>query len=95
MKWRQEVHNSGHWTNEGANINQFQAHIKAVANCELENISIKNHSAMVNILSKKPDLKNIKDFDYAYYDYNKSERHNRKLGTSLSTTKIVISLCRI
>ena len=74
------VHNSGHWTNEGANINQFQAHIKAVANCELESISIKNHSAMVNILSKKPDLKNIKDFDYTYYDYNKSERHNRKLG---------------
>ena len=56
------VNNSGHWTNEGANINQFQAHIKAVANCELESISIKNHSAMVNILSKKTGLKKYQRF---------------------------------
>ena len=74
------VHNSGHWTNEGTNISQFQAHIKAITNYDLDDIITKNNSAMINILSKKPDLDNIRDIDYVYYDYNKSERHNRKLG---------------
>lgn len=74
------VHNSGHWSNEGSDINQFQAHIKAITNDNFNEINIKNNSAMINILSKKPDLKNIKGIDYVYYDYNKSERKNRKLG---------------
>ena len=74
------VHNSGHWSNEGADINQFQAHIRAITNNNFGEIRIKNNSAMINILSKKPNLDIIKKINYVYYDYNKSERENRKLG---------------
>ena len=73
------VHNSGHWTNEGANISQFEAHIMAVADINIENILINGNSAMLNIISKMP--KNILvDNNYKLYDYGKSERLNRKLG---------------
>ena len=74
------VHNSGHWTNEGANISQFEAHIMAISDIEIKNISMNGNSAMMNIISKMPE--NIIDTNGSYklYDYGKSERLNRKLG---------------
>ena len=75
------VHNSGHWTNEGANISQFEAHIMAITNLEIENIFISGYSGMINILSKMPsEQKLITNSSYNLYDYGKSERENRKLG---------------
>ena len=73
------VHNSGHWTNEGSNISQFEAHIMAIAGIDIKNISINGNSAMLNIISKMP--KNIStNNNYKLYNYGKSERLNRKLG---------------
>ncbi len=75
------VHNSGHWTNEGADISQFEAHIMAITNLEIKSISISGYSGMVNILSKMPnEQKLINNSSYNLYDYGKSERENRKLG---------------
>ena len=75
------VHNSGHWTNEGANISQFEAHIMAISGINIDNISITGSSGMLNIISKMPDNKFIKENSkYRLYDYGKSERLNRKLG---------------
>ena len=74
------VHNSGHWTNEGANISQFEAHIMAIAGINIENILINGNSAMLNIISKMPVNMLTNNNNYKLYDYGKSERLNRKLG---------------
>ena len=82
------VHNSGHWTNEGANISQFEAHIMAISGMNIENISITGSSGMLNIISKMPDNKFIKvNSNYKLYHYGKSERLNRKLGHISLTCK--------
>jgi 5-(carboxyamino)imidazole ribonucleotide synthase len=74
------VHNSGHWTNEGANISQFEAHIMAISDIKIQDIFANNNSGMLNILSKMPDNIDENSDEYKLYDYGKSERENRKLG---------------
>jgi 5-(carboxyamino)imidazole ribonucleotide synthase len=74
------VHNSGHWTNEGANISQFEAHVMAIADIDIKNILINGNSAMLNIISKMPVNMLTNNNNYKLYDYGKSERLNRKLG---------------
>ena len=74
------VHNSGHWTNEGANISQFEAHIMAISDIKIQDIYATNNSGMLNILSKMPDNIDENSDEYKLYDYGKSERENRKLG---------------
>lgn len=74
------VHNSGHWTNEGASISQFEAHIMAISNINIQKIHMTGNSAMLNILSKMPNKFNENDYNCKLYDYGKTERKNRKLG---------------
>ena len=75
------VHNSGHWTISGANISQFESHILAVSNLPLKKIKVMEYSGMINILSKMPDINKIKKVGVSdIFDYNKSERTNRKIG---------------
>ncbi len=50
------VHNSGHWTIEGCDINQFQAHIGAIIGHENLEPKVLKKSAMINLLSKFPDI---------------------------------------
>ena len=75
------VHNSGHWTIEGANVSQFEAHIRTIANIPLKNIEIHGFSAMINILSEIPQ-KLLAEFsdDNGFHDYGKEKRLNRKLA---------------
>lgn len=79
------VHNSGHWTIEGANISQFKAHMNAISG-EMEKSQIINFkpSVMFNILSKfvPKDKINLltEKYNIHHHDYHKSERKNRKLG---------------
>ena len=79
------VHNSGHWTIEGANISQFQAHINAISiGIEKNQIIRYKPSAMFNILSEfvtEEKLSLLKEkYDVCVHDYHKSERIGRKLG---------------
>ncbi len=75
------VHNSGHWTIEGANISQFKSHIKSVTGDNINNIKVDNYAAMMNILSTMPDLTSLDIHnEVKMYDYGKTERRNRKLG---------------
>ncbi|MED5274435.1 MAG: 5-(carboxyamino)imidazole ribonucleotide synthase [Pseudomonadota bacterium] len=75
------VHNSGHWTIEGANLSQFEAHIRAISGMNIDNIETQGCAAMINLISKLPkkDVLNLDDEMY-FYDYGKSEREKRKLG---------------
>ena len=78
------VHNSGHWTNEGANISQFEAHIMAIINIDINKIHVSGNAAMINILSKMPKKREVpENLNCKLYNYGKLERKNRKLGLSL------------
>ncbi len=48
------VHNSGHWTIEGAETNQFEQHIRAVTSTTLGPVSLKAPcSVMINVLGER------------------------------------------
>lgn len=75
------VHNSGHWTIEGAVTSQFENHVRAILDLPLGATDAREHTAMVNFLGDMPPLKDILSIDGAHYhDYGKSPRPGRKLG---------------
>jgi len=75
------VHNSGHWTIEGAETSQFENHIRAVCDLPLGSTNTRGHVAMLNIIGKHPDTQKICAIDGAHlHIYGKSEKPGRKLG---------------
>ena len=75
------VHNSGHWTIEGAVCSQFENHIRAVAGLPLGDTSLKASSAMLNCIGEMPDSSSIRDLPgVAIHDYRKAARPGRKVG---------------
>lgn len=76
------VHNSGHWSIEGAYCSQFENHIRAICDLPLGSTEQREPFAgMVNIIGKHGDRNSVlKQENCFYHDYGKSERKNRKLG---------------
>ncbi|SFM42872.1 5-(carboxyamino)imidazole ribonucleotide synthase [Marinobacter zhejiangensis] len=75
------VHNSGHWTIEGATTSQFENHIRAVSGHALGDTTPKGVSCMINIIAEHGDIERILRLPYAHVHlYNKGERPGRKLG---------------
>lgn len=74
------VHNSGHWTQSGASINQFENHIRAVANLPLAPAEIKNQSLMVNLIGIDLDYQWLNIQGIELYWYKKDVRPGRKVG---------------
>lgn len=76
------VHNSGHWTIEGAASSQFENHIRAICGMPLGDTSARNnHSAMINIIGKHGNRNTVLSMKNAFlHTYSKSERLNRKIG---------------
>jgi 5-(carboxyamino)imidazole ribonucleotide synthase len=75
------VHNSGHWTIEGAQTSQFENHIRAIAHLPLGNVTPKGHSIMINCIGQMPALADVLACPNAHYhSYNKDARPLRKLG---------------
>ncbi len=75
------VHNSGHWTIEGAETSQFENHLRAITGMELGSTAPKGTSAMVNLIGIKPDGRSSDGLPPAHWhDYGKSPRPGRKLG---------------
>ncbi len=80
------VHNSGHWSIEGAVTSQFENHIRAIANLPLGDTHPIGHSAMVNFLGQMPAIEAVLNVPGAHYhDYGKSPRPGRKLGHATVT----------
>ncbi|MGB6449752.1 MAG: ATP-grasp domain-containing protein, partial [Steroidobacteraceae bacterium] len=48
------VHNSGHWTIEGAVTSQFENHVRAIAGLPLGSPAARGHSAMINLIGTLP-----------------------------------------
>jgi 5-(carboxyamino)imidazole ribonucleotide synthase len=75
------VHNSGHWTIEGAETSQFENHVRAVCDLPLGSTETRGHVAMLNIIGTHPDIKKICAIDGAHLHlYDKTEKPGRKLG---------------
>jgi 5-(carboxyamino)imidazole ribonucleotide synthase len=75
------VHNSGHWTIEGAHCSQFENHVRAVAGLPLGSTATEKLSAMINIIGIHPRTEEIlRTTDAHLHLYGKSEREGRKLG---------------
>jgi 5-(carboxyamino)imidazole ribonucleotide synthase len=75
------VHNSGHWTIEGAQCSQFENHLRAVAGLPLGSTACAKPTAMVNIIDQHPDSADVlRLLDAHLHLYGKSERAGRKLG---------------
>lgn len=75
------VHNSGHWTIEGARTSQFENHVRAVAGLPLGSAEAIEPSGMVNLLGTIPDKAALLAVPDAHvHDYGKTPRAGRKMG---------------
>jgi 5-(carboxyamino)imidazole ribonucleotide synthase len=75
------VHNSGHWTIEGAETSQFENHVRAIAGLPLGSTRARGHSAMINLVGQMPAREPLlKEAGLHWHDYGKSARPGRKLG---------------
>ena len=83
------VHNSGHYTIEGCETNQFQQHIRAICNLPLGSTTLHKPSVMVNLLGNKTndesmydhiiDLLQVSGLSVHLYG-KKDEKPKRKMG---------------
>ncbi|WP_101925883.1 MULTISPECIES: 5-(carboxyamino)imidazole ribonucleotide synthase [Luteimonas] len=75
------VHNSGHWTIEGAETSQFQNHLRAVLGLPLGDTSARGVACMLNWIGTMPDARAVLDTAGGHWhDYGKSARTGRKVG---------------
>lgn len=75
------VHNSGHWTIEGAETSQFQNHLRAVLGLPLGNTRMLGHACMLNWIGQMPDaLALLGEPGGHWHDYGKLPRAGRKVG---------------
>ena len=75
------VHNSGHWSIEGAVTSQFENHLRAVAGLPLGDPRARAHAGMVNFIGGMPDERAVRAVPgAAWHDYGKTARPGRKLG---------------
>ncbi len=75
------VHNSGHWTIEGAETSQFENHLRAVCGLTLGSTAPRGRSAMVNLIGRVPESEAVLKVAGAHLHlYGKEPRPGRKLG---------------
>jgi 5-(carboxyamino)imidazole ribonucleotide synthase len=75
------VHNSGHWTIEGAHTSQFENHVRAVLGLPLGDTGARGMSAMFNWIGELPDTSAVlQAVDAHWHDYGKQARPGRKVG---------------
>lgn len=74
------VHNSGHWSQAGASISQFEYHLRAIANMPIPSPQITGQNVMINLIGT--------EFNPHWHDlavartywYGKEVRTGRKVG---------------
>ncbi|HET9529707.1 MAG TPA: 5-(carboxyamino)imidazole ribonucleotide synthase [Blastocatellia bacterium] len=89
------VHNSGHWTIEGAGTSQFENHLRAIIGLPLGSTALTGYCAMLNIIGTLPDHRSVFEVpDSHLHLYGKAPRPNRKLGHITIRTKDPVQLHR-
>lgn len=75
------VHNSGHWTIEGAETSQFENHLRAVLGLPLGATRMIGHACMLNWIGAMPDPAPVlREPGGHWHDYGKQARDGRKVG---------------
>lgn len=75
------VHNSGHWTSDGAETSQFQNHIRAVLGLPLGDTRVLGHACMLNWIGQMPAATAVlSEAGGHWHDYGKQARDGRKVG---------------
>jgi len=75
------VHNSGHWTIEGAETSQFENHLRAICGLPLGQTTPRGYSAMLNLIGTTPNPAKVLAVPNAHLHlYGKAPRPGRKLG---------------
>ncbi len=75
------VHNSGHWTIEGARTSQFENHVRAVCGLPLGATEAPEPTAMINLIGALPPRGEVLAVTDAHlHEYGKAPRPGRKVG---------------
>ncbi|KTF37806.1 5-(carboxyamino)imidazole ribonucleotide synthase [Xanthomonas translucens] len=75
------VHNSGHWTIEGAETSQFENHLRAVLGLPLGSTRMLGHACMLNWIGQMPGaVPVLAQPGGHWHDYGKEAREGRKVG---------------
>jgi 5-(carboxyamino)imidazole ribonucleotide synthase len=75
------VHNSGHWSIEGAVTSQFENHVRAIAGMPLGSTQPRGRSLMLNLIGTTPHAQDVLIHPGAHlHHYGKTNRPGRKVG---------------
>ncbi len=75
------VHNTGHWTIEGADTSQFENHLRAISGMPLGSTEMGGAAGMVNVIGRQPDLAKLAEVENVHvHMYGKTPAPRRKLG---------------
>jgi 5-(carboxyamino)imidazole ribonucleotide synthase len=75
------VHNSGHWTIEGARCSQFENHLRAITGLPLGSTAKVGESAMLNFIGEVPPVEKVTAIDDCHlHHYGKAFKAGRKVG---------------
>jgi 5-(carboxyamino)imidazole ribonucleotide synthase len=75
------VHNSGHWTIEGAVTSQFENHLRAITGYAPGSVEMTGYAAMLNLIGTMPAPEAVLQHPGAHlHSYSKAPRPGRKIG---------------
>jgi 5-(carboxyamino)imidazole ribonucleotide synthase len=74
------VHNSGHWTQNGASISQFELHLRAITDLPLPQPVVNSPSVMINLIGTDLNYDWLKLPLVHLHWYDKEVRPGRKVG---------------
>jgi len=87
------VHNSGHWSIEGAVCSQFENHLRAIAGLPLGDAGLRGHCAMVNFIGDTPDNARLAAIAGVHiHHYGKTPKPQRKVGHATVTAESAAQL---
>ncbi|MDR3416390.1 MAG: 5-(carboxyamino)imidazole ribonucleotide synthase [Nevskia sp.] len=89
------VHNSGHWSIEGAECSQFENHLRAIAGLPLGSTALRGESVMVNFIGQAPALESVAALEGVHVHlYGKEPKPQRKIGHATVTAPDAATLER-
>ena len=75
------VHNSGHWTIEGAETSQFENHLRAILDLPLGTTTARGFAGMVNFIGGLPEDYEVLELQHSHLHlYDKAPRKGRKVA---------------
>ena len=87
------VHNSGHWTIDGAQTSQFENHLRAITGLPLGSTMPLREALMFNWIGELPERDRLLAIPGVHWhDYGKAARPGRKIGHATLTAATLAEL---